>query len=363
MPTRRKRRLSSPDNSGSSSSSDDSLSVSDVTCPVCLSLVVEPVTMPCSHEVCYACFSSTVLIANKECPMCRTRIASWARRAAREGTLINRKRWELIKRLFPGQVQRRLSGEESRAGTPQLSVGPRLLSAPGEIRQEWEEQRRRAEAEWKEEREREAQAGEALAQRLASEEERLLQEKRRQERRDQRLACLWGVFGDTPAVLAAAPLVGALLTPPEDDDNDSASSFLPPEERPPPPPRMLALPAPPTPPEGEEVEERGGHDLRSRTDPTLEGMQLTPVRGALVARLCSRSVQTALLQTREQEAQTSEPGDNRDGEEADEDADESMRDAQLEEDLRLARRIQRALNRRSDEVAERVYELRSRTAH
>lgn len=317
--------------------------------------------MPCTHEVCYACFSSTVLIANKECPMCRTRIASWARRAAREGTLINRKRWELIKRLFPGQVQRRLSGEESRAGTPQLSVGPRLLSAPGEIRQEWEEQRRRAEAEWREEREREAQAGAALAQRLASEEERLLQEKRRQERRDQRLACLWGVFGDTPAVLAAVPLVGALLTPPEeDDDADSASSFLPPEERGE-PPRLLALPPPLTPPEGGEQRGRG-HDLRSATDPTLEGMQMTPLRGALVARLCSRSVQTALLQTREQEAQTSEHGDDRD-EGRDEDADTSMSDVQLEEDLRLARRIQRALNRRSDEVAERVYELRSRTVY
>lgn len=296
--------------------------------------------------------------------MCRTRIASWARRAAREGTLVNRKRWELIKRLFPGQVQRRLSGEDSRAGTPQLSMAPRLLSAPGEIRQEWEEQRRRAEAEWREEREREAQAGAALAQRLASEEERLLQEKRRQERRDQRLACLWGVFGDTPAVLAAAPLVGALLTPPEgdDDDNDSASSFLPPEERPPPPPRVPPLML--TPPEGAE-EEGGHHDLRSRravTDPTLDGMQITPVRGAIVARLCSRSVQTALLQTREQEAQTSEHGENED-EDRDEDADETMRDAQLEEDLRLARRIQRALNRQSDEVAERVYELRSRAVH
>ncbi|XP_037510141.1 E3 ubiquitin-protein ligase rnf168 [Rhipicephalus sanguineus] len=314
MAPRRKRLLSSsPDSGKGSSSNESSLTESDVTCPVCLSMVVEPVTMPCAHEVCKSCFTSTVLMANKECPMCRMRIASWARRAAREGTLVNRARWELIKTRFPRQVARRLSGEDSRAGTPQRIV-LRPLCMPGEIRREYEEQRQRAEAEWRRERELEAQEGEALAQRLASEEERALEEQRRQMRRDQRLACLWGVFGDTPSVLAAVPLVRSLLMPENDDDNDSASSFMPPEDR----PQSATRNAPPP---------------------------ATPLRGG-ENRLQSRSVQTALLEVQQQETQTSEHG---------EDA-----AASYLEDLQLARRIQRQLNRESRRMPSRVYNLRPR---
>lgn len=245
--------------------------------------------------------------------MCRMRIASWARRAAREGTLVNRRRWELIKRRFPAQVAKRLSGEDSRAGTPQPTL-LRPLSEPGEIRREYEEQQQRAEAEWRQEREQEAQAGEALAQQLASEEERILQERRRQERRDLRLACLWGVFGDTPAVMAAVPLVGSLLLPDGNDDEDSASSFVAPEDRP--------------------------------SGDTMENVQTTPPRGG-DDRLCSRSVQTVLFETRQQETQTSEHGD-------------SNAPSYLEEDMELARRIQRQLNRQSMALPGRTYELRSR---
>ncbi|KAL1442092.1 hypothetical protein MTO96_031010 [Rhipicephalus appendiculatus] len=312
MAPRRKRLLSSSPDSCKGSSSDESLTESDVTCPVCLSMVVEPVTMPCAHEVCKSCFTSTVLMANKECPMCRMRIASWARRAAREGTLVNRARWELIKTRFPRQVARRLSGEDSRAGTPQRIV-LRPLCMPGEIRREYEEQRQRAEAEWRRERELEAQEGEALAQRLASEEERALEEQRRQMRRDQRLACLWGVFGDTPSVLAAVPLVRSLLMPEDDDDNDSASSFMPPEDRP--------------------------------QDATRNMAPATPLRGG-ENRLQSRSVQTALLEVQQQETQTSEHGDDV--------------PASYLEDFELARRIQRQLNRESRIIPKRAYNLRSR---
>ncbi|KAH7965630.1 hypothetical protein HPB49_009054 [Dermacentor silvarum] len=366
MAPRRKRlsSSSSPD-SGNGSSSDESLTESDVTCPVCLSMVVEPVTMPCAHEVCNSCFTSTVLMANKECPMCRMRIASWARKAAREGTLVNRTRWELIKSRFPQQVARRLSGDDSRAGTPQRIV-LRSLCEPGEIRREYEEQRQRAEAEWRQERELEAQAGEALAQQLASEEERALEEQRRQLRRDQRLACLWGVFGDTPAVLAAVPLVRTLLMPEEEDDNDSASSFMPPEDR----PQVFALapnnmimgyvcgicvwphrqPAAVARLRRLVLFSSSERDAAVSFSPAIaarDGVPTTPLRGD-ANRLCSRSVQTALLEMRPQETQTSEHGDDT---------------ASYLEDLQLARRIQRQLNRESRQIPGRVYNLRSRVAN
>ncbi|XP_049518854.1 E3 ubiquitin-protein ligase rnf168 [Dermacentor silvarum] len=369
MAPRRKRlsSSSSPD-SGNGSSSDESLTESDVTCPVCLSMVVEPVTMPCAHEVCNSCFTSTVLMANKECPMCRMRIASWARKAAREGTLVNRTRWELIKSRFPQQVARRLSGDDSRAGTPQRIV-LRSLCEPGEIRREYEEQRQRAEAEWRQERELEAQAGEALAQQLASEEERALEEQRRQLRRDQRLACLWGVFGDTPAVLAAVPLVRTLLMPEEEDDNDSASSFMPPEDRPQGkgclfnPSRQHAVVRTTYSGPLAELQPAAVARLRrlvlfssSERDAAVsfspaiaarDGVPTTPLRGD-ANRLCSRSVQTALLEMRPQETQTSEHGDDT---------------ASYLEDLQLARRIQRQLNRESRQIPGRVYNLRSRVAN
>lgn len=248
--------------------------------------------------------------------MCRMRIASWARKASREGNLVNRRRWELIKTRFPRQIARRLSGEDSRPGTPQRMV-LRSLCEPGEIRREYEEQRQRAEAEWRRERELEAQEGEALAQRLASEEERALEAQRRQMRRDQRLACLWGVFGDTPSVLAAVPLVRSLLTPEEEDDNDSASSFMPPEDRP--------------------------------QGTTRDSVPVTTPLRRDDNRLCSRSVQTALLEMRQQETQTSEHGD-------------PVSDSYLE-DLQLARRIQRQLNRESRRLPGRIYDLRSRAVH
>ncbi|KAL3175231.1 hypothetical protein MRX96_010855 [Rhipicephalus microplus] len=281
MAPRRKRLSSSSPDSRKGSSSDESLNESDVTCPVCLSMVIEPVTMPCAHEVCKSCFTSTVLMANKECPMCRMRIASWARKAAREGTLVNRARWQLIKTRFPKQVARRLSGEDSRAGTPQRIV-LRPLCMPGEIRREYEEQRQRAEAEWRRERELEAQEGEALAQHLASEEERALEKQRRQMRRDQRLACLWG--------------------------------------------RVW------------------GHADRPQ-DATRNTAPMTPLSGG-VSRLHSRSVQTTLLEVRQQETQTSEHSHD------------AM--ASYQEDWELARRLQRKLNRQSRAAPKRTYNLRSR---
>lgn len=42
----------------------------------------------------------------------RTRISTWARKAARTKTLVNTKRWEEIQHHFPDQVRKRQMGEE-----------------------------------------------------------------------------------------------------------------------------------------------------------------------------------------------------------------------------------------------------------
>lgn len=84
----------------------------DFQCPICLQLLIEPVVMPCHHELCKLCFTQNVQEANLQCPICRMRISSWARKQARNGTLICQERWDLIKRLFPENCERRMAGED-----------------------------------------------------------------------------------------------------------------------------------------------------------------------------------------------------------------------------------------------------------
>ena len=61
----------------------ESVDLSDVTCPICLSLMMEPVKMPCDHVLCHGCFTKTVNNANLVCPICRLRISVWCRRATK----------------------------------------------------------------------------------------------------------------------------------------------------------------------------------------------------------------------------------------------------------------------------------------
>lgn len=49
------------------------LSPSDVLCPICLSIFIEPVTMPCKHTLCMPCFQNNVAQSALACPLCRKR--------------------------------------------------------------------------------------------------------------------------------------------------------------------------------------------------------------------------------------------------------------------------------------------------
>ena len=109
------KRVTTPKMLKSDNSSDDivtSMSYTDFTCPICLQILIEPVVMPCEHELCGPCFKQNVEEANFLCPLCRMRISSWARRNSRNGTLVNLKRWEQIQQLFPEKCQKRLRGED-----------------------------------------------------------------------------------------------------------------------------------------------------------------------------------------------------------------------------------------------------------
>ena len=86
------------------------LDLSDCICPICLYIYIEPVTMPCGHELCVCCFKKNVQEASLSCPMCRMRISTWTRRAVRHNKLVNAERWQEIQRQFPEKVEKRLLG-------------------------------------------------------------------------------------------------------------------------------------------------------------------------------------------------------------------------------------------------------------
>ncbi|CAH1245337.1 RNF168 [Branchiostoma lanceolatum] len=169
--------------------------LSEVICPICMEILVEPVTMPCSHELCMPCFQENVQNgeANFVCPMCRLRISSWARRNAREHTLVNRERWAQIQRFYPEKCERRLRGEENDAlgdlsdeDLP-VTIFP-VVSEPGELRREYEEQMKKFEEQRKKEEEAALKASMDYIQRIQEEEEQQRREREVKLRKDEEVA-------------------------------------------------------------------------------------------------------------------------------------------------------------------------------
>nr|XP_045620186.1 E3 ubiquitin-protein ligase RNF168-like isoform X1 [Procambarus clarkii] len=156
------------------------LSLEDVRCPICLDILMEPVTMPCRHSVCMPCFNQHVAHSALACPICRRRISVWVRRAAKAKKLINTRLWQNIQNSFAAKVEARLHGLED-SDTEEINVPVHHLSAPGEIRQEYEtllaqehrdEIERRTEEEW---------ASNKLIQELQNSEKMRLRERRKEQ--------------------------------------------------------------------------------------------------------------------------------------------------------------------------------------
>ena len=89
-------------------------------CPVCLNIFIEPVVLPCEHCLCKPCFDEIVKKSNLQCPLCRKRIGSWARLQTRNGTLVNKEKWNYIQKAFPEEVKARLTGAETPKKTGKL---------------------------------------------------------------------------------------------------------------------------------------------------------------------------------------------------------------------------------------------------
>ncbi|XP_043206905.1 E3 ubiquitin-protein ligase RNF168-like [Amphibalanus amphitrite] len=167
---------------------EEPLTTAAATCPVCLSVLLEPVTMPCRHTLCRPCFDSTVEQSAMSCPLCRTRISVWLRRARRAGTLVDEALWARLKTTFPDKVQARLEGREADFSEEDLEPVPQLLSAPGEIRREFEQQLEAVRDEEAEIRSRSERASRELIERLEQETAEEARRRLEQERSDAELA-------------------------------------------------------------------------------------------------------------------------------------------------------------------------------
>ncbi|XP_029700195.1 E3 ubiquitin-protein ligase rnf168-like isoform X2 [Takifugu rubripes] len=177
--------------SGRGGRRESTLTLQDCRCPVCLEILCEPVTLPCTHTFCKGCFLESVDKATLCCPLCRKRVSTWARQNSRNNTLVNQQLWNQIQDQFPLHCQRRLSGQD---GGMEDNLGvavcvPRV-SEPGELRQEYEDQVSRLTEEKRVFEEEERRASEEYIQRLLAEEEQLQEEQRRRHQDDERLARL-----------------------------------------------------------------------------------------------------------------------------------------------------------------------------
>lgn len=90
----------------------DSLSLTDLVCHVCQMLGYPPVTLICNHLLCYECYESIKRTGDMVCPTCRKRFGHFDRR--RKGNVINVSLKEAILRLFPEEVELKLSGQDDK---------------------------------------------------------------------------------------------------------------------------------------------------------------------------------------------------------------------------------------------------------
>lgn len=114
------------------------------------------------------------------CPFCRRRVSSWTRYNTRRNSLVNKSLWETIQKHYAKECKLRVSGQESKEIVDDYQP-VRLLSKPGELRREYEEEISKVAAERRASEEEENRASEAYIQKLLAEEEE--EEKRRAEER------------------------------------------------------------------------------------------------------------------------------------------------------------------------------------
>ncbi|XP_037805200.1 E3 ubiquitin-protein ligase rnf168-like [Penaeus monodon] len=162
--------------------SPQELTLADVRCPICLSILIEPVTMPCSHTLCMPCFVQNVAQTALACPLCRKRISVWVRRSTKANKLVDKRLWDKIQEKFSNLIEARLHDEDDFI-LEDTNVPRPHVCQPGEIRQEYEALLAQQEQERSLQRTEEELASSRLIQQLQEEEKMKLRERRERQQR------------------------------------------------------------------------------------------------------------------------------------------------------------------------------------
>ncbi|KAM6098467.1 E3 ubiquitin-protein ligase RNF169 isoform 2-T2 [Theristicus caerulescens] len=127
VPVRRGRRRRG--RAGAAAAEDEAV-LAVAECPVCRQALAEAVTPPCRHSFCLACFQRCLQGPGLCCPLCRSRLSTWARRQQA--------------RTEPAATTAAGGGGEQRPPDPDFIFrAPIKLSKPGELREEYESQLRK----------------------------------------------------------------------------------------------------------------------------------------------------------------------------------------------------------------------------
>ncbi|XP_063061687.1 E3 ubiquitin-protein ligase RNF169 isoform X1 [Engraulis encrasicolus] len=117
--------------------------IEEVRCPVCLDILLEPVTMPCRHSVCLHCFERTVEFSLC-CPRCRLRVSSWARKQSREKSLVNTELWDMVRKSYPDKCKRRMEQRSGEAVGEEIFRSLKQICKTGDLRQDCDKQKLKA---------------------------------------------------------------------------------------------------------------------------------------------------------------------------------------------------------------------------
>ncbi|XP_023662923.2 E3 ubiquitin-protein ligase RNF169 [Paramormyrops kingsleyae] len=114
------------------------LTQDDACCPVCRDVFVGPVTLPCRHSLCSACFRQKVERSSLRCPLCRLRLSGWARDSGQ---------WDRVRRSYPERCRRRMEQREGEAPAEVIFRAPVHICKSGEKQQEYTKTKKRMELE------------------------------------------------------------------------------------------------------------------------------------------------------------------------------------------------------------------------
>jgi len=143
--------------------------LSQLKCPLCLEIFDEPIKLKCQHDLCKTCFLQLFEKSAFNCPLCRTRLSSWARNHKIKD-IINVEKQKYIQE-FHSELT---SVSESSSSSHLVNVAK---YKEGELYQEYLGMKEKFDAELKEEQNTQELASKALIKEILSRERKEEKEK------------------------------------------------------------------------------------------------------------------------------------------------------------------------------------------